>query len=1178
MIFHDAFRDFEKWHIQQRRAVTVAKREHSIRELFHDLRDPSRDHISAITAETTFTPLAIEADTGLIHLDGTPSEVTPSGWTIDEAPLHVISVENDVIAVDGPTSIGIDSILVQKVVTHEPPALLHALEEFWRGRWYKDTPPTEAEWLRITAFAQASIPSGNFDFAPISTQRWKRQVRHFKPRAARGADGYGKMDLQSLSSEQTEDLLHLLHLIEAGETDWPRQLLEGLVVALAKKDHPVGVGDYRPVVLLSMIYRCWSSIRSQQLMSHLKHIMPEDAYGFLPHKEPAQIWLVLQGMIEHSLATGRCLGGVSSDVAKAFNCIQRQPLFALASHLGAPPGLLQAWSSFLSNFTRRFLVMNCVGAPLLSDVGFPEGCALSVAAMAMLDGAMHIYQQKFTMRTRTMSFVDNITICGPCPTAIAMSYTTLRTFFRLWGLELDYDKTYCWGTDRTTRQGLLPLGFRQVFDASELGGSMSFSAAYRNRLLRQRGTPLSTKWERLRRSASPLALKLVSLPMAFWARALHGASSCPLSAQYIDQQRSHAMKALRLNTAGANPLLRLTLSSPMTSDPGFYILNRAVADFRRICGKSPGLLDLWTSFMSEPPGRFLPGPFSVLLRLFGMIGWSFTVAPKFTDHDQVCHDFLRMDDAAMSLLLQDAWLQMVAAKLKNRKDFSDLCGIDPTLVFMDRSGLTPMELARLMALHEGAFISPWQKSRYDSRQQAICQLCHCPDTVSHWLKCRRYDQQRGDLRILAWAESCPQSFVQHLLPPRSPWIGPFRRALLEYSDEPYFQSLRGTGPQALFVDGSCIHHGPGRIPLAAWSVINATTGDVICSAPLSGITQSIGRAETMAVLAALLWALETKLDIHIYCDSKFLVDQMQRWLIDGLDIQSYKGGNADLVARISLALEQLALNQVHITWIPSHLDPGLCETTEEEWLESWNTAVDNQAVHTNLYGRDSAFRDLLQQMVAFHELWLDRFRTLRRFLLDVAAVQQEAKHTDPDIILVADEDWGQQACHLSLIDQLPLDWTSRVPMVTRGIPRSFVLQLMTFIERCEGASFDFEPVSYIELAMICLGERNFHLPKPHAEDVQTLVPVSSFFTRPTLAHVINLVRGSIRLLVRLFDLEHMVAKAVDRSLAQISFPVDGILIQMPFSLIQGGQARLRAFSGGRGIRKASDLARPIPSG
>ena len=51
--------------------------------------------------------------------------------------------------------------------------------------------------------------------------------------------------------------------------DWPGQLLQGKVVCLAKTEHPSSVGDYRPITILGMLYRVWSSYQAQNAIRAL---------------------------------------------------------------------------------------------------------------------------------------------------------------------------------------------------------------------------------------------------------------------------------------------------------------------------------------------------------------------------------------------------------------------------------------------------------------------------------------------------------------------------------------------------------------------------------------------------------------------------------------------------------------------------------------------------------------------------------------------------------------------------------------------------------------------------------------------------------------------------------------------------------------------------------------------
>ena len=80
-----------------------------------------------------------------------------------------------------------------------------------------------------------------------------------------------------------------------------------------------------------------------------------------------------------------------------------------------------------------------------------------------------------------------------------------------------------------------------------------------------------------------------------------------------------------------------------------------------------------------------------------------------------------MDD-----LLRDAWIQYVGRKISGRAGFADLQGIDDQVMLLERPSLTPQQLGRTMAIHDGAYICNWHQAKFDKRKNAICQRCLGP--------------------------------------------------------------------------------------------------------------------------------------------------------------------------------------------------------------------------------------------------------------------------------------------------------------------------------------------------------------------------------------------------------------------------------------------------------------------
>ena len=176
-------------------------------------------------------------------------------------------------------------------------------------------------------------------------------------------------------------------MFEAIETQgrWPIQLTRGFVNSLFKNKGDGGIDSYRPVTIYPILYRVWSTARAQDLMNTLKHVFPQSILGGIPGRQSKEIWFEVSQMIESAHIQSQSMQGLVLDIKRAFNCLPRYPLWHLLNVLGLPSNLLRAWASFTASQCRMFKVRSSVSEPVQSCVGYPEGCALSIVSMSLID-------------------------------------------------------------------------------------------------------------------------------------------------------------------------------------------------------------------------------------------------------------------------------------------------------------------------------------------------------------------------------------------------------------------------------------------------------------------------------------------------------------------------------------------------------------------------------------------------------------------------------------------------------------------------------------------------------------------------------------------------------------------------------------------------------------------------
>lgn len=773
---------FEKWHNSQRTRSLKAKFEGSLQALYQDLRPAPRNCIDHLWKEQSYTILAVDSDTGQIQVDKPISTDFDFVWLHESHYVNISGITNDFCSISSSVDVFPGDELIQRIFVSDTKDVLELFAQYWQPRWNQLQQISPTDWDRIVAFAGAYMPKHTLEVAPLELDSWRRIVKQFKPRAARGPDGYDKDDLMRMPASYVQAILTMLTAIEDSGSPWPQQLLLGLVIGLAKHDQAHEEGHYRPINLFSMWYRAWARLRTKEMIRQLAALMPPEALGFLPARETTEVWMVLQSHIEVMLQMDQEYCGMSTDLQKAFNCIGRDQVFLIANHVGITDKLCRPWKKFLTTFARRFEVGTAIGAQVLSSSGYPEGCPLSIVAMLCVNWTYHVYMTAFAPRVTSYSFVDNLTLASMYPGMIARAFFALKTLCALFGLSTDDTKTYVWGTTSSSRRLLAQLGFPCLQDASELGGAMTYGAAIRNRALKQRGQSLGDKWNRLRRSAAPQLQKYTILPKVFWPKALHGSVNCLVADGYAQDLRRQAVKSIRANGAGSNPLLRLSLSDDMANDPGFYQLQLCLRTFQRMLRKSSDLLILWRIRMTGFTGKLLPGPFSRLIQCLSLVGWSVLEPPFILDHEQRRWNLMDIDGKSLRAVLEDAWLQYMSSCVR-RQTMHDFQGCDGYLTLLDSSRLPSLQRALLSALHCGAFMTSLEHSKYDPEQPPFCSHCGCEDDRAHWLQCPRFEHLRT--QIPGWhleLETLPRCTLHHLLVPRSSTAVAWRSELWQLED------------------------------------------------------------------------------------------------------------------------------------------------------------------------------------------------------------------------------------------------------------------------------------------------------------------------------------------------------------------------------------------------------------
>ncbi len=831
--------------------------------------------------------------------------------------------------------------------------IFDAFVQQWSQRWCRHDAIPDSQWSSIIDFVRDR-------FQPVESAAvcWNipllcSTIAGKKKRSACGLDGVSRADLVSLRMPHLRSVLSMFNQAE-GCGEWPVQPLVGVVRSLAKVPQPGGVNDFRPITVLGLLYRVWSTVHARFWLKKLDLVVDPFLYGSRSGCRASQVWRYMLDQVEWAQHTSQGVAGVILDLSKAFNTLPRYPTFAVAKLLGIHHSTLVGWAGALKLLERRFMVRGSVSPPVGSSTGFPEGCALSCVAMLLVDQVFHSWIRAGTMMVTPVSYVDNWELILNCPEEVSRAIDRALDFARQWDLSIDSAKTFAWGSDRESRRILRAAGLVVRHDAKDLGAHLVYSRQLRNQSLLQRVDSLDDFWTKLQASRGSFCQKIRAVRTGAWPRAFHGVSAVILGKKHWPVIRTKYMKALKLLKPGASALLQMLLDC---SDPQLYAIWTSLLDFRAL-GRHDSQLVQLDLVGAQAVNAAQASVSQVLCHRVHQLGWS--VEPGGFARDR--YGSFSMVDCCVQELhwrVSLAWIDFVSGHVASRQDFKEFGRVD---VVASRRGLQDLSLvdrAAMRAVLNGTMFTNRHAYRWSSDGSLLCPVCNLPDGLHHkywqcsWIR-DLVDEVPEDVRAVLpslpiWVRDRGWTFSPKLL---DAWRSYLVGLQVDFAG---FRPPDTPGPLDLFTDGSCIPGISSDLNVAAWAVCVGSTGSVgvgsesfrvLCSGPLVGLSQSAYRAELFALYAAVCIASRTESSCRIWSDCAAVIAKFRR-LTSGCQKLNVNSKHVDLLRLILQVTDDVGLERIWVAKVTAHVVQDTLDNEVELWLARGNAAADSAADAAN---------------------------------------------------------------------------------------------------------------------------------------------------------------------------------------------------------------------------------------
>eukprot|EP00435_Cladocopium_sp_Y103_P027033 s874_g6.t1 len=976
--FHTELKHCESELNQQRIQYHKTRYEQDANHIFRDVRRPGAQPVQVLIAKEQATVQAVPSPVEIVTAEPLPAvshawQSTQGQHVVKQASDHVTEFQQPHGLVPGDV-----------ICSHE---MLGATEEIhaafakeWTQRWDKHLHLPANHWEEINKYIDMALPTMPMQYNPITLDSWKQVVRSKKSRSAIGMDGVSKQDLEAMPDSFHSEIIKLLMQAESSGI-WPQQALHGAIHSLAKRENAETTGDYRPITILPIIYRCWSSLRAAEVLRHVEKLAPPTMLGNLPGRSSPAVWYHLQSLIERCLYDGDSCHGVVTDLIKAFNGIPREPTFHAAIHVGICAPIIRAWMGAVTGVTRHFFIRGEPGPGLRSSSGFPEGCPLSVAAMCLCNLVVHSFMSHRCPRTMMISYVDNLELLDSVPDGAIDAIDTLSSFTGFLGVPTDPKKTYSWSLDAQGRKALRAANHEVKRNQPDLGAHLQYSAQQTNGSVKQKCADLQSLWAKLAQSQAPMTHKWKILTTVAWPRAFHSASTVHLTDTLIQELRAGAMKGLRLDKAGANAVLQFSLNPNTMLDPGYFLLWDSLVQFRRFADLETAHVTMALAFW-QPDRLKKPGPVGVLAARLSQIGWTYTQGFLFLDQEQQPIDIVKVPIHELKARAKRAWQHKAGCDWAFRKGFAGLEFVDVVQSKQIVPDFSQEEAGLLRALHNGTFMTQDQFQDAKQVDHDRCKFCQQPDSLEHrhW-QCPATAHLRQALseECKARADASPACTRQRGWLVECPELPVFKQMLADVPEHLQIPSMHSQPSEKcldLFTDGSCLSPQVPAARLAAWAVTQAV-GPLadqqflrVASGGLPGQWQTVVRAELMAVITAVCIAKAHTGHTRLWCDNALVVRRF-RLLQQGRFVPKLTKPDHDLWMRLADVVHNHPF-PLSIYKVASHQQ----EETEDEFL-SWVFAGNTSADHAASFAMACLPGQLLAQQNALHHALVGQKRFQR---------------------------------------------------------------------------------------------------------------------------------------------------------------------------------------------------------
>ena len=219
--------------------------------------------------------------------------------------------------------------------------------------------------------------------ARITEEEVNDAISRLKANKTPGPDGYSSEWFKTFRLELIPSLIKLFNeVLKNGKT--PPSWKEATISVIPKEGKDsLDCGSYRPISILNIDYKIYTSILARRVEGVLFSLIGTDQTGFIPqrttHDNIRRSLHILSHVQEHKLPAAL----VSLDCEKAFDSVSWRFLFKVLKKMGFHEEFIKGINTLYNNSVARVKINGYLSEKIQLERGTKQGCGLSPALFAI---------------------------------------------------------------------------------------------------------------------------------------------------------------------------------------------------------------------------------------------------------------------------------------------------------------------------------------------------------------------------------------------------------------------------------------------------------------------------------------------------------------------------------------------------------------------------------------------------------------------------------------------------------------------------------------------------------------------------------------------------------------------------------------------------------------------------